>query len=89
MIVPSSIIVLPVVLQLLVVNLFYFCFVKWNEIIYYLSETATVVRKHNRDKLLLILPSTSRAGAEYVGNLIYCAGELCKQIIGNDGLSVK
>lgn len=34
-------------------------------------------------------PSTSLAGAEYVGSLMYCAGELCKQIIGNDGLSVK
>jgi uncharacterized protein YfiM (DUF2279 family) len=36
-----------------------------------------------------ISPSTSLAGAEYVGNLMYCAGELCKQIMGNDGLSVR
>ena len=35
------------------------------------------------------IPSTSRAGAEYVGSLIYCAGELCKQMMGKDGLSVK
>lgn len=37
----------------------------------------------------LYLPSTSLAGAEYVGNLMYCAGELCKQIMGNDGLSLR
>lgn len=34
-------------------------------------------------------PSTSLAGAEYVGSLMYCAGELCKQMMGNDGLSVR
>lgn len=44
-------------------------------------QRASIVKKK--------VPSTSRAGAEYVGSLIYCAGELCKQIIGNDGLSVK
>lgn len=38
---------------------------------------------------LWYLPSTSRAGAEYVGNLMYCAGELWRQMMGNDGLSVR
>lgn len=40
-------------------------------------------------KVGLHLPSTSLAGAEYVGSFIYCAGELCKHMIGNDGLSVR